>query len=36
MALANQEAIRLHHDYLAPVHILLGILSVGSRVVWCA
>jgi len=32
MALANQEAIRLHHDYLAPVHILLGILSVGSSV----
>lgn len=32
MALANQEAIRLHHDYLAPMHILLGILSVGSSV----
>ncbi|MCG8405470.1 MAG: hypothetical protein MI923_09755 [Phycisphaerales bacterium] len=32
MALANQEAIRLHHDYLAPVHLLLGILSMGSSV----
>ena len=32
MALANQEAVRLHHDYLAPVHILLGIMSMGSSV----
>jgi ATP-dependent Clp protease ATP-binding subunit ClpA len=32
MALANQEAIRLNHDYLAPVHIMLGILSMGSSV----
>jgi ATP-dependent Clp protease ATP-binding subunit ClpA len=32
MALANQEAIRLHHDYLGPVHLLLGILSMGSSV----
>ncbi len=32
MALANQEAIRLHHDYLAPVHILLGILSMDTSV----
>ncbi len=32
MALANQEAVRLHHDYLAPVHILLGILSMGSSI----
>ncbi len=32
LALANQEAIRLHHDYLAPVHMLLGILSMGSSV----
>ncbi|MCZ6815940.1 MAG: hypothetical protein O7F76_04475 [Planctomycetota bacterium] len=32
MALANQEAVRLHHDYLAPVHILLGIISMGSSV----
>lgn len=34
MALANQEAIRLHHDYLAPTHIMLGILSMGSCVAW--
>lgn len=32
MALANQEAIRLHHDYLSPVHIMLGILSAGSGI----
>ncbi len=32
LVLANQEAVRLHHDYLAPVHILLGILSMGSSV----
>lgn len=32
MAFANQEALRLHHDYLAPVHIMLGILSMGSSV----
>lgn len=32
MALANQEALRLHHDYLAPIHIMLGILSIGSSV----
>ena len=32
MALANQEAIRLHHDYLSPVHLMLGILSIGSSV----
>lgn len=32
MALANQEAIRLHHDYLAPAHILLGILSMDGSV----
>jgi len=32
MALANQEAIRLHHDYLAPAHILIGILGMGSSV----
>ena len=32
MALANQEAMRLHHDYLAPVHIFMGIMSVGSSV----
>lgn len=32
MALANQEAIRLHHDYLAPVHMFMGILAVTSSV----
>ena len=32
LALANQEAIRLHHEFLSPVHILLGILSAGSGV----
>lgn len=32
MAFANQEAIRLHHDYLAPAHILLGIIAKGSSV----
>lgn len=32
MAIANQEAVRLHHDYLAPVHIMLGLLASGSNV----
>ncbi len=32
MALANHEAIKLHHDYLAPVHILLGILALDHAV----
>lgn len=32
LALANQEAIRLHHDYLAPVHVVLGILQMSSNV----
>jgi ATP-dependent Clp protease ATP-binding subunit ClpA len=32
MALANQEAIRLHHDYLAPVHMFLGMLLEKSNV----
>lgn len=32
MALANQEAIRLHHEHLAPVHILLGLLHAGLGV----
>lgn len=32
MALANQEAIRLNHDYLSPVHLMLGLLSMGSGV----
>lgn len=32
MALANQEAVRLKHDYLAPAHVFLGILSKGEGV----
>lgn len=32
MALANHEAIKLHHDYLAPVHILLATLSLDHAV----
>lgn len=32
MAIANQEAVRLHHDFLAPVHIMLGLLAAGSNV----
>ncbi|HKQ50658.1 MAG TPA: Clp protease N-terminal domain-containing protein [Phycisphaerae bacterium] len=32
LALANQEAIRLHHESLSPLHILLGILAAGSGV----
>ncbi len=30
--LARQEAIRLHHDYIGPEHILLGILREGEGV----
>lgn len=30
MALANQEAVRLKHDALTPMHVLLGILSKGG------
>ncbi len=32
LALANQEAIRLHHEFLSPLHILLGILAAGSGI----
>lgn len=32
LALANQEAIRLHHESLAPAHILLGLLGMSSSV----
>lgn len=32
LALANQEAVRLHHDHLGPVHLMLGILAKGSNV----
>ncbi len=31
-ALANQEAVRLRHDFLAPSHILLGILAKGEGI----
>lgn len=32
MALANLEAVRLKHDSLMPVHILLGLLAKGGNV----
>ena len=32
MALANQEAARLNHNYLAPEHILLGLIAEGACV----
>ena len=32
MALANQQAQRHNHDYVAPEHILLGLLQEGSGV----
>jgi len=32
MALANQEAGRLKHDYLAPAHIMLGLIAEGHCV----
>jgi N-acetyl-gamma-glutamyl-phosphate reductase len=32
MALANQEAQRLNHDYIGTEHILLGIVKEGSGV----
>lgn len=32
MALANQEAGRLRHDYLAPAHIMLGLIAEGNCV----
>src|SRR5512132_2541635 len=32
MALANQEAQRLNHEYLGTEHILLGLLKEGSGV----
>ena len=32
MALANQEAGRLKHNYLAPAHIMLGIIGEGHCV----
>jgi ATP-dependent Clp protease ATP-binding subunit ClpC len=32
MALANQEATRLKHDYLAPAHVMLGLIAEGNCV----
>src|SRR5262245_8203554 len=32
MALANQEAQRLNHDYIATEHILLGLVREGNGV----
>lgn len=32
MALANQEANRLKHEYLAPAHIMLGLIAEGNCV----
>lgn len=32
MAYANQEAVRLRHDYLAPAHVFLGVLDTGDGV----
>ena len=32
MALANQEAVRLRHDFLSPAHIFLGVLAKGDSI----
>ena len=32
MALANREASRLNHDYLAPAHLMLGLIAEGRCV----
>src|SRR5213596_721421 len=32
MQLANQEAQRLHHEYIGTEHILLGLIREGSGV----
>src|SRR5437773_4637107 len=32
MQLANQEAARLHHEYIGTEHILLGLVKEGSGV----
>src|SRR6266487_933347 len=32
MQLANQEAQRLHHEYIGTEHILLGLVKEGSGV----
>jgi ATP-dependent Clp protease ATP-binding subunit ClpC len=30
MQLANQEAVRLEHEYIAPEHIVVGLLKAGD------
>jgi len=32
MALANQEASKLHHNYLTPAHLMLGLIAEGACV----
>jgi len=32
LALAQQEARRLNHDYVGPEHLLLGLLMLGQGV----
>lgn len=32
LALANQEAVRFHHEYIGSEHLLLGIIKEGSGV----
>ena len=32
MALANQEAAKLQHNYLAPAHLMLGLIAEGECV----
>ncbi len=32
MALANREASELNHDYLAPAHLMLGLVAEGRSV----
>ena len=32
IALARQEAIRLHHDYIGTEHLLLGLVKEGEGV----
>jgi ATP-dependent Clp protease ATP-binding subunit ClpC len=32
MALANHEAVRLHHEYIGTEHLLLGLIIEGSGV----
>ncbi|MBI4718170.1 MAG: hypothetical protein HY763_10225 [Planctomycetes bacterium] len=36
MALANREAAKLNHDYLAPGHLMLGLIAEGECVATAA